>query len=105
MNYVNSGVLFLADATPILIGSIIGVVCLLVAVFGAIFWVSGYKKNTEKQVGSAKEQSEKLISEAQKEAKKIVSQGEEESKRAYKEAVLRAKEQELELRNNLDRET
>ncbi len=105
MNYVNSGVLFLADATPILIGSIIGVVCLLVAVFGAIFWVSGYKKSTEKQVGSAKEQSEKLISEAQKEAKKIVSQGEEESKRAYKEAGLRAKEQELELRNNLDRET
>ncbi len=105
MNYVNSGVLFLADATPILIGSIIGVVCLLVAVFGAIFWVLGYKKRTEKTVGSAKEQSEKLISEAQKEAKKIVSQGEEESKRAYKEAVLRAKEQELELRNNLDRET
>ena len=105
MNYVNSGVLFLADATPILIGSIIGVVCLLVAVFGAIFWVLGYKKRTEKAVGSAKEQSEKLISEAQKEAKKIVSQGEEESKRAYKEAVLKAKEQELELRNNLDRET
>ena len=105
MNYVNSGVLFLADATPILIGSIIGVVCLLVAVFGAIFWVLSYKKRTEKEVGSAKEQSEKLISEAQKEAKKIVSQGEEESKRAYKEAVLKAKEQELELRNNLDRET
>ncbi len=105
MNYVNSGVLFLADATPILIGSIIGVVCLLVAVFGAIFWVLGYKKRTEKTVGSAKEQSEKLISEAQKEAKKIVSQGEEESKRAYKEAILKAKEQELELRNNLDRET
>jgi ribonuclease Y len=105
MNYVNSGVLFLADETPILIGSIIGVVCLLVAVFGAIFWVLGYKKRTEKAVGSAKEQSEKLISEAQKEAKKIVSQGEEESKRAYKEAVLKAKEQELELRNNLDRET
>ncbi|MBQ2740132.1 MAG: ribonuclease Y [Clostridia bacterium] len=105
MNYVNSGVLFLADATPIWIGSIIGVVCLLVAVFGAIFWVLGYKKRTEKEVGSAKEQSEKLISEAQKEAKRIVSQGEEESKRAYKEAVLKAKEQELELRNNLDRET
>ena len=105
MNYVNSGILFLADATPILIGSIIGVVCLLVAVFGAIFWVLGYKKRTEKEVGSAKEQSEKLISEAQREAKKIVSQGEEESKRAYKEALLKAKEQELELRNNLDRET
>ena len=105
MNYVNSGILFLADETPILIGGIIGAVCLLVAVFGAIFWVSVYKKSTEKQVGSAKEQSEKLISEAQKEAKKIVSQGEEESKRAYKEAVLKAKEQELELRNNLDKET
>ncbi len=105
MNYLMSSVLFLADSTPILIGTIIGVVCLLVAVIGAILWVNNYKKNTEKTVGSAKQQSEKLLSDAKAEAGKIVSRGEEESKRAYKEAVLRAKEQELELRNNLDRET
>ena len=42
---------------------------------------------------------------AKAEAEKIVSRGQDESKRAYKEAVLKAKEQELELRNNLDRET
>ncbi len=104
MNYFSSS-LFLADSTPILLGMIVGVVGVLVAVIGAILWVRNYKKKTEKEVGSAKQQSEKLISDAKAEAEKIVSRGQDESKRAYKEAVLKAKEQELELRNNLDRET
>ncbi|MBO5334699.1 MAG: ribonuclease Y [Clostridia bacterium] len=104
MNYFSSS-LFLADSTPILLGTIVGVVGVLVAVIGAILWVRNYKKKTEKEVGSAKQQSEKLISDAKAEADKIVSRGQDESKRAYKEAVLKAKEQELELRNNLDRET
>ena len=104
MNYFSSS-LFLADSTPILLGTIIGVVGVLVAVIGAILWVRNYKNKTEKEVGSAKQQSEQLISSAKAEAEKIVSRGQDESKRAYKEAVLKAKEQELELRNNLDRET
>ena len=45
MNYFNSSVLFLANSTPILIGIIIGVVCLLVAVIGSILWVKNYKTN------------------------------------------------------------
>ena len=96
MNYFSSS-LFLADSTPILLGTIVGVVGVLVAVIGAILWVRNYKKKTEKEVGSAKQQSEKLISDAKAEADKIVSRGQDESKRAYKEAVLKAKEQELEL--------
>ena len=105
MNTLHSSSLFLADSTPILVGAIIGVVSVLVAIIGAILWVRSYKNKTEQQVGSAKQQSEKIISDAKNEAEKIVSRGQDESKRAYKEAVLRAKEQELELRNNLDRET
>ena len=81
MNYLFSSSLFLADATPILIGSIIGVVCLLVAVFGAIFCVSVYKKNTEKEVGSATDRAKKILSDAQTESEKIIAHGREESKR------------------------
>ncbi len=101
MNYLFSSTLFLASAAWL--PWAIGAVGILVAVAMTVFFFV-YKSTTEKTVGSAKQQSEKLLTDAQKEADKIVSRGQEESKRAYKEAVLKAKEQELELRNNLERE-
>ena len=101
MNYLFSSTLFLASAAWL--PWVIGAVGILVAVAMLVFFFV-YKSTTEKTVGSAKQQSEKLLADAQKEADKIVSRSQEESKRAYKEAVLKAKEQELELRNNLERE-
>ena len=101
MNYLFSSTLFLASAAWL--PWVIGAVGILVAVAMLVFFFV-YKSTTEKTVGSAKQQSEKLLADAQKESDKILSRSQEESKRAYKEAVLKAKEQELELRNNLERE-
>ena len=105
MNYLISSVLFLADSTPIIVGVAVAVVALLLAVVGYFISISQYRKKTEKEVGSAKQQVEKILSDAKAEAQRIIAQAQEEGKRAYKEAVLKAKEQELELRNNLERET
>ncbi len=105
MNYLISSVLFLADSTPIIVGIAVAVVALLLAVVGYFVSISQYRKKTEKEVGSAKQQVEKILSDAKAEAQRIIAQAQEEGKRAYKEAVLKAKEQELELRNNLERET
>lgn len=105
MNYLISSVLFLADSTPIIVGVAVAVVALLLAVVGYFVSISQYRKKTEKEVGSAKQQVEKILSDAKAEAQRIIAQAQEEGKRAYKEAVLKAKEQELELRNNLERET
>ncbi|MBQ8685209.1 MAG: ribonuclease Y [Clostridia bacterium] len=63
------------------------------------------KKQTEKKVGSANEQVRKIVSAAEAEAERIKAQGKEESKRALKEALLEAKEQDLKLRNEFERET
>ena len=91
MNDLFSSTLFLASAAWL--PWVIGAVGILVAVAMLVFFFV-YKSTTEKTVGSAKQQSEKLLADAQKEADKIVSRSQEESKRAYKEAVLKAKEQE-----------
>ncbi|MBQ8657694.1 MAG: ribonuclease Y [Clostridia bacterium] len=63
------------------------------------------KRKAEKQVGSAKQLAEKVRESAEKEAAKIIAQGKEDSKRALKEALLEAKEQDLKLRNEFERET
>ncbi len=103
MNYVNLSVLFLAVQLPVFIISLVVVVAL--AVVGALVFVLAYKKNTEKQVGSAEARVRDIIKKAEEDAAKIVAQGKEDSKRALKEALLEAKEQDLKLRNEFERET
>ena len=103
MSNFNLSVLFLAVDTSTFIVSMIGVVlAACVGVFAAIFL---YKRSNEKKVGSAEERVRKIIGTAEEEAAKIKAQGKEDSKRALKEALLEAKEQDLKLRNEFERET
>ncbi len=103
MSNFNLSVLFLAVGFPTFIFSIIGVILVAIAcVLGAIL---GYKRSNEKKVGSAEERVRKIIGNAEEEAAKIKAQGKEDSKRALKEALLEAKEQDLKLRNEFERET
>ena len=101
MHNVNLSVLFLAGTMPVWVGILLAVAGLL-AGFVVLFI---YKSNTEKKVGSAKSRISQIVSEAEAEAAKIKAQGKEESKRALKEALLEAKEQDLKLRNEFERET
>ena len=96
-------VLFLVN-TGVFIGSLVGAV-IVAAVLGAVIAVTVYKKNTEKEVGGAKAQVKKIVDEAEAEAKKIRTDAEIEGKRVLKEALLEAKEQDLKLRNEFERET
>ena len=104
MHNVNLSVLFLGVMPTW--GWIIIIATAVVALIGGI--VAGViisKKQTEKKVGSANEQVKKIVSAAEAEAERIKAQGKEESKRALKEALLEAKEQDLKLRNEFERET
>ncbi len=102
MHNINLSVLFLANEMPIWLGVVIAVVTLAV---GGFISLSIYKSQTEKKVGSAEERVRKIVREAETEAERIKAQGKEESKRALKEALLEAKEQDLKLRNEFERET
>ncbi len=101
MEHFNLCVLFLASTMPVWAGIVVAAAVAVVAVI-ALF---AYKKTTEKKVGSANARVNKIISDAEAEASRIRSQGLEESKRALKEALLEAKEQDLKLRNEFERET
>ena len=103
MSNFNLSVLFLAVELPTFILSIVGVILLaaICVVVGILF----YKRSNEKKVGSAEERVRKIIGNAEEEAAKIKAQGKEDSKRALKEALLEAKEQDLKLRNEFERET
>ncbi|MBQ8319596.1 MAG: ribonuclease Y [Clostridia bacterium] len=105
MNYFNFSVLFLANTVDIGVFIVTLVLVTVLAVAAALVAILLYKKNVEKSVGSAKAQAEKIVSGAQAESDKIIAKGKEESKRALKEALLEAKEQDLKLRNELERET
>ena len=100
MHNINFGVLFLAIEwlAPVLGG------VALAAVLALVFVLVDKNKN-EKKVGKADERVRKLVSDAEVEAERIKAQGKEESKRALKEALLEAKEQDLKLRNEFERET
>ena len=99
----NLSVLFLVGAgTTIAIAAAAAVLAL---VLGVVFALLFYKKSTEKKIGSANDRVEKIISDAEKEAERIKAQGREESKHVLKEALLEAKEQDLKLRNEFERET
>ena len=95
--------LFLAVEDSVFALAIVGVI--LVAVIGVLLFINIYKKNTEKEVGSATDRAKKILSDAQVESEKIIAHGREESKRAKKEALWEVKEQELKLRNEFEKET
>lgn len=75
------------------------------AAAGAFVGYTIYKKNTEKKVGEAGERVRKIIGDAEAEAGQIKADAQAESRRALKEALLEAKEQDLKLRNEFERET
>lgn len=104
MNVGNFGVLFLTVSGGVFIGSLIAavVVTALLAVVGFIIYK---KKNTEREIGEANAQAKKLVDDAKAEVEKIVSAAREEGKRVLKESILEAKEQDLKLRNEFERET
>ena len=99
----NLSVLFLVGTgTTIAIAAAAAVLALGLGVVLALLF---YKKSTEKKIGSANDRVEKIINDAEKEAERIKAQGREESKHVLKEALLEAKEQDLKLRNEFERET
>lgn len=103
MQDFNLSVLFLSS-----IGVTIGIAAaaaVVSMVIGVLITLLVYKNGTEKKIGSANERASKIISDAEKQAEQIKAQGKEESKRALKEALLEAKEQDLKLRNEFERET
>ena len=101
MHNVNLGVLFLANLPiPAVAGIAAGAV-----IIGLLIGILIYKVSTDKKVGSAKQRVEKIVSDAEAEAELIRANGKEESKRALKEALLEAKEQDLKLRNEFERDT
>lgn len=105
MNYFNFSVLFLATTVEMSVFLLTLAIVIAVAVVGVFVIFTVYRKNTEKRVGSAKTQVETILAQANAESDKIIAKGKEESRRALKEALLEAKEQDLKLRNELERET
>ena len=103
MQNVNLSVLFLAEATlPVVWAIIIAIVAAAIAVLA---YIVINKSTTEKKLGSADERAKAIVAEAQTEADKIIAQGKEESKRALRDALHEAREQDIKLRNEFDRET
>ena len=104
MNLLSFGVLFLNVSVGVFIGSLAGA-AVVVAAIAAILFVVYKKKNTEREIGEANAEAGRIVGDAKAEAGKITAQAREESKRVLKEAILEAKEQDLKLRNDFDRET
>ena len=104
MNGVSLSVLFLSVQTGVFIGTLAAAVVVFAAL-GAFVGYTIYKKNTEKKVGEAGERVRKIIGDAEAEAGQIRAEAQAESRRALKEALLEAKEQDLKLRNEFERET
>ncbi len=102
MQNFNLSVLFLATKMPMIMGVLVAIGTLVLGCFIGLFV---YKTSTEKKIGSAQEQVRKIVDDANAEAERIKTQGKEESKRALKEALLEAKEQDLKLRNEFERES
>ena len=102
MHNVNLSVLFLSTM-PIGLGIAAIAVAVLAVVGFVVLFIN--KKAAEKKVGNADARVREIVSAAEAEAERIKSQGKEESKRALKEALLEAKEQDLKLRNEFERES
>ncbi len=103
MHNVNFAVLFLATTMPAWLGIVLGLVA-AIAVACCVLLVFG-KLSADKKLGTTKERVRQIEEDAKAEAERIKSQGKEESKRALKEALLEAKEKDLKLRNEFERET
>ncbi len=103
MQTANLSVLFLASTMPLAIGIVLAAIA-VVAVVGIIVLLVS-KMSADKKIGSTKARVQAIENEAKAEAERIKAQGKEESKRALKEALLEAKEQDLKLRNEFERET
>ena len=96
MNLLGISSLFLAsDVAVIGLGIALGVVALAAVAVTVLFIM--HKKNVKK--------AELELGEASERAKKIVADAQAESKALKKEAILEAKEQELKLRNDFERES
>lgn len=104
MNLVSFGVLFLTVKVGVFIGSLVAAVA-ITALLAAVGFIIYKKKNTEREIGEANTEAGRIVGDAKAEAGKITAQAREESKRVLKEAILEAKEQDLKLRNDFDRET
>ena len=103
MNGISLSVLFLSVSTGVFIGVLIAVIAL--AAVGVFIGITIYKKNTEKKVGEANARARAIVGDAEAEAGRLRAEAQAESKRAFKEALLEAKEQDLKLRNEFERET
>ena len=94
MHIFNLGSLFLATMD---LGLGIALICvaavLFLAVGGVVGWLV-YKKTTDKKLGTVEERTKKMVDDAAVECKAL-----------KKEAILEAKEQELKLRNEFERES
>lgn len=104
MNLVSFGVLFLTVKVGVFVGSLVAAVA-ITALLAAVGFIIYKKKNTEREIGEANTEAGRIVGDAKAEAGKITAQAREESKRVLKEAILEAKEQDLKLRNDFDRET
>ena len=104
MNLVSFGVLFLTVKVGVFVGSLVAAVA-ITALLAAVGFTIYKKKNTEREIGEANTEAGRIVGDAKAEAGKITAQAREESKRVLKEAILEAKEQDLKLRNDFDRET
>lgn len=92
MNLATISSLFLANVPAIIFGILFGLA--LVGAAGAFFIGRKLEKNsTEKQIGSVQDRTKKMIDEAALECKTL-----------KKEAILEAKEQELQRRNEFEKE-
>jgi len=94
MQNANMGSLFLATIeTGTLVALLIGVAIVFAVGFGLLGWFFK-KKQFEKEQGKIKEVTDRMLSDAREESKTI-----------KKEAILEAKEQEIKLRNEFERES
>ncbi len=98
MNTTNLSVLFLNAQAPqmhmwlaIVLIAVAAVVALVAGIFGGYFI---YKNKVEKKIGDLKDVAQKMVNDATAECKAL-----------KKEAILEAKEQELKLRNDFERES
>ncbi|MGN1061121.1 MAG: ribonuclease Y [Candidatus Coproplasma sp.] len=92
---VNLSSLFLAsDGLVIGLGVGLGVAIIIAAVVSFILGAKSYKKKLDQQFGSAQTRADKMIEDARAECKAL-----------KKEAILEAKEQELKLKNEFERES
>lgn len=95
MNLNGISSLFLATAAEIGLGVALGIAAVAAVIFIVLYFMHKSKvKKAELELGEASERAKKMVAEAQAECKNL-----------KKEAILEAKEQELKLRNDFERES